>query len=1203
MDGQRIIKDLYSWPPRRVGSFNPGANPRYTVLAMIAAQLAKQERRLSGKQITHLFLSPKLRPEMLKIVDRFAPHMTFQRAAEPTTKAKRRTANLDAMHALEATPLGRSAASKLFQFTGWGGLSLEEVQDRIPEQFSQDSMALVHEWYTPSLVADAIAERVSPFLDKLVNNLGMVKALEPSAGVGRFIDSFNRLRPDLSIRWTAVELNHVSATILRKLHPYTTVHVGPYEAYNREYGDGKFDLVVANPPFGSQARTRIYTSLDPDKRFREPFDYAYFVKRSIAALKRCGIAVFVLPRSFMSGASRYNVALRSYVFRRVHLLSSFRLPSSDGNKKLFPGQDLVVDVIVVQSRGGVLVQDAPRDDSLIEGKYYEKTPDNILGKEAQNSRGRYTVEGPFDGLPKIVARKECVVCEVEPEKAPKVRRTATTSDDDPALAFAVSLGERVRKYLSSVARGTEDTGVSWEELQTGLQDLQELHRNPWQWPALVQLSDAGDEGAQGLLRGFEKNGELTEPLQQKPAIDARGLDPNDVVALAQKLAPAGGLETHRLLSEHERLGGTSSLETLTKKLLSRGYMLYQQRLFPEWEYLSGDLWFKYDRLPEGSQGERQREALLAKIKPAVFADLEVDPRLAWVPIQVVRMWLDQDQDLEGVVLERRGGVIHASVHRWGGIQVVDWLNHMTFSPYSEPPLDESKYPPAVTEEIKKLEGEGKKITSAIRRRLWSIYYLDQFRQWIKTEPGAQDILTNAYNRAFKGFVLPEFDDTPIHIERWTKNKSLQLRPHQIRAVKARAMTRGGILALAVGAGKTFTSLALIALGRQEGWIKRPVVVVPAGIIWQWVDEVARVLPDFRVGVVGSVRYIGKSGKKKGKLTSRTAKPEERAREWLHFQAGLYDLVLLTDTSLGTTRISEGELEAYARDREAMMRSLYIERQKLRGKHESDLSERDRAIQKYGAQAWVADTLELRNRVYDPGVSWSELGIDFLVYDETGNIRRTWSPAPREFGMPKYMGTSHKGSKRGWQADFRAALVRMNGGGILALSGTVGENSPAEPYNLLHFIDPRIMERVGITDVEQFISRYVVTDSRLVMKPTGERKISDAVVGFKNLNELRTILFTWGNFVSHEQAGIKLPDSEELLVEVEMSVAQRDIYDFHRERAQAALKRADSNSVFSALSRMREVTVHELLGGQGYSWSTAHGGTARKEVTSRALDST
>ncbi len=1204
MDGQRILKDLYSWPPRRVGSFNPGANPRFTVIATIANQLAQQTRQLSAKQIIHLFLSPKIRPAMLKMTDRFAPHMTFERPVEPTTKAKRRAANLEAMDALQLATIGRSAATKLYKFTGWGGLSLEEVQGLIPPQFTQDSLALLHEWYTPSHVADAIAERISPFLDKLANNVGIVKALEPSAGVGRFLDSFNRLRPDLSIRWTAVELNHVSATILRKLHPYTTVHVGPYEAYNREYGDGKFDLVVANPPFGSQARTRIYASLDPDDRFREPFDYAYFIKRSIAALKRCGIAVFVVPRSFMSGTTNYNIALRSYAFRRVHLLSAFRLPSTGpGTKRLFPGQDLVVDVVVAQSRGGVLVADSPRDDDVVKGLYFEKNPNKILGKETTNSRGRYTVvtEVDLEKLPEIVSRPECVNCAIEPEKPPRTRRTTTQDELDPALAFAVSLGERVRAYLGAVARGKTD-GVSWEELQTGLSDLHELYPNPWKWPALVQLANSGDVGAQGLLRGFEKNGELAEALREEPELNTRGLDSNDLIALAQKIAPAGGVLPSKLHELHRSLGGTKSETALTQKLLKQGYMIHEGRLYPEWEYLSGDLWHKYDSVPEGQQGELQRAALLAKMKPAVFADIEVDPRFTWVPLEVVRMWLVNGLNHEGIVLSRTDGVLRGSTGRkYGSQQVIEWLNHMSFSPHSEPPLDQSKYPAAIVQEIDSLAAEGKNITSAIRRRLWGIYYLDQFRQWIATEPGAQELLTNAYNRSFKGFVLPEFDDTPIHIERWTKDPNIQLRPHQIRAVKSRVMTRGGILALAVGAGKTFTSLAIIALGRQQGWIKRPVVVVPAGIVWQWYDEVARVLPDYRVGVVGSKRYIGKSGKKKGKLTSKTATPQERSDEWLKFQAGLYDLVLLTDTSLGTTKVSANELAVYAQQRDAMMRSLYLERKKIKGKRDDKITERDRAIMKHGAQAWVEEVLELKNRVYDPGVAWSDLGIDFLVYDETGNIRRTWSPAPREFGMPKYMGGSHKGSQRGWQADFRAALVRMNGGGILALSGTVGENSPAEPYNLLHFIDPEIMERVGITDVEQFLSRYVVIDSKRTMKPTGERKVEDAVVGFKNLNELRTILFTWGNFVSHEQAGIKLPDSEELLVEVEMSPAQREIYDFHRERAKQALKQRKSNSVFSALSRMREVTVHELLGGEGYSWSTAYGGLARKEVTEKALE--
>ncbi len=1207
MDGA-VLKDLYSWAPRRVGTFNPGGNPRFTVLAKMAVELAQQSG-LSHKQVIRILLSPAPRPALVNIVDHLASKMTFERAEEPTTRAARRDANLAAMSALQLETIGRSAAKKLYSFTGWGGLSLEEVEDQIPDQFHQDSLGLVHEWYTPSKVADAIAAQLNPFLDKLANRIGIIKALEPSAGVGRFIDSFNRLRKDLSFRWTAVELNHVSAGILRKLHPYTTVHVGPYEAYNRDYGDSKYDLVVANPPFGSQVKTRIYAGKDPDNRFKEPFDYAYFVKRGVAALKRCGIAVFLIPRSFMSAKTRYNDSLRSYVFRRAHLLSAFRLPSSGpGNSRLFPGQDVVVDLVVVQSRGGVLTADSPQDKDLVGGEYFEKNPDKLLGRETTNSRGRYAVvtDEELNKLPPIVARPECSTCKVEPEKPPRTKRRISTLD--PPLEFATSLGDRVRAYLAGLAKG-KDVRAEWVELQTGLEDLQQMHHNPWSWPALVDLAEGGHQGAQGLLRGFEKNGDLVEGLRKKPATEAKDLDPNDVVALAQKVAAVGGVTPGQLHSLHLRLGGTASEEHLRTQLLNKGYMTDGGRLFPAWEYLSGELWFKLgqvERLKERigiEQAEKQKKALIERIKPAVFADLEVDPRMAWIPYSVVQRWLINDLKVdESLVLSRTVGVLRGA--KYVGLeatQVIDWLNHFSFTPYTDAPLAESKIPEAIKQEIESLDSEGKKISTAIQRRLWSIYYLDQFRQWLATEPAAQELVTEAYNERFRGFALPEFDDSPIHIERWTKDPKLQLRPHQVRAVKARTRTRGGILALAVGAGKTFTSLAIIALGRQEGWIKRPVVVVPAGIVWQWYDEIARVLPDYRVGVVGSTRYIGKSGKKKGKLTSKTSSPKDRSDEWLRFQAGMYDLVLLTDTSLATTRVNAGELAAYARTREAMMRSLYKQRRKLQGKDEDKLSERDRALMKHGAQAWVEDMLELKNRVYDSGVAWADLGIDFLVYDETGNIRRTWSPAPREFGMPKYMGASHKGSQRGWQADFRAALVRMNGGGVLALSGTVGENSPVEPFNLLHFIDPAIMERVGVSDVEQFLSRYVVIASKRVLKPTGERKVQDAVVGFKNLNELREILFTWGNFVSHEQAGIKLPDSEELLVEVEMSLEQRTIYDFHRARAQRALERRQSSSVFSALSRMREVTVHELLGGEGYSWPTAYGGLARKEVSEKALE--
>ena len=39
--------------------------------------------------------------------------------------------------------------------------------------------------------------------------------------------------------------------------------------------------------------------------------------------------------------------------------------------------------------------------------------------------------------------------------------------------------------------------------------------------------------------------------------------------------------------------------------------------------------------------------------------------------------------------------------------------------------------------------------------------------------------------------------------------------------------------------------------RQEGWCKRPVVLVPNSIVWKWEADIRRVLPDYRIAVIGS----------------------------------------------------------------------------------------------------------------------------------------------------------------------------------------------------------------------------------------------------------------------------------------------------------------------------------------------------------------
>jgi hypothetical protein len=138
-------------------------------------------------------------------------------------------------------------------------------------------------------------------------------------------------------------------------------------------------------------------------------------------------------------------------------------------------------------------------------------------------------------------------------------------------------------------------------------------------------------------------------------------------------------------------------------------------------------------------------------------------------------------------------------------------------------------------------------------------------------------------------------------------------------------------------------------------------------------------------VIGSRKKLVSRGKRKGQITSETDTPAERARKWTAFQAGQFDVVLLTYTALGRTRMNEDALRAYAEQTEAIRREVKLRQRNARGAKR--LTERQQAVLKEGVAAWIAEKLEIpEGWDYDPGIAWDELGIDLLIIDEAQNFK-------------------------------------------------------------------------------------------------------------------------------------------------------------------------------------------------------------------------
>ena len=1150
---------------------------------------------------------------------------------EHWTKSKRTRANLAAMNVLWARADGTNMTDDdrrtVAGYSGWGGLSIKEAASQFPVGLPvPDPQGLIHEFYTPAVVAQAVARVVGPLLPGLTGDNGRVLALEPSAGIGRFIRAMNRGPFDV-VDWKAVEYSELSALALAAVVPGLDLYHGPFERWIREHGDtyqGRINLLVSNPPYGLRGASKAE---DPNRVYRETMAYRYFLRRGLDLLAPGGLGVFLVPGGFLTSRTQPFVELRQKVLARHHLAGAFRLPSMNekGREAIFPGAMLVTDLLFFRARAGTLDTLDPSDEGIVNGGYYKEYPRHVLGREVGRDAGDddqtakprwgYQIQGDFTGLPDLVERPICSECHVIPfpVKVPKVggkdgpRAGVSRSGQDVDVSrygeetrSAIDLGNRVDRYLATLADDGELAPMIWPELVEALRAWAKANGNPSVHVETVAASRAGIDGASRFLSAFDRAGGIIEGLRHpppKPEPRYTGRY-DDIPAQAEVVYRADRTLTASSLGAFHRspaVGGRSRDEDLVAALLATGtWYADGDTLVPAADYLTGALWPKLDRAMARGLDAQARK-LLATIAPAVYDDIDgVSARQGWIPLEVVNGWINATYTQGGyddVQLVRENGLVAPLGWKYDQLskkeseihptvmQIIGWINH-----------DKGLWAPGKGDDDEK---------DIDKRRIKQAEEWDaSFKGYAGADIGRRIQIEHAYNRQFRGFIAPNYTSEPLPMARWTPGRGsipasqlppgsrpIVLSPHQAAGARRVLANRGGLLAFDVGVGKTYTGLGIVARARQEGWCKRPVICVPNSIVWKWYADVKMVLPDYRVLVIGSKQRVSR----KGVDTSDTDSPEERAAKWTKFQAGEADLVLITYSALGRTRMNEKLVRAYAESTEAIQREITMRRRNAAKKKK--LSEREEAILREGMAAWVAEQMELpEGWDYDPGIAWDDIGVDLLMLDEAQNMKNLYLPEEREGGVPRFMGNPGDGSKRAWQFDFRCAAVRRrNGGtGIVLLSATPAKNSPLEFYNLIQYVDPGAWTRMGIRDPEGFIDRYLRIEMKQIVTPTMEVEERGAVVGFQNLHELRDVIFRYGEFKTAEDVGLKLPEPTVSIVEVDMDPVQDEKYDRYVREIESALKSTDPSDkvkILGLLARMALVAIHANLD-EGYDWNTA-----------------
>ena len=219
----------------------------------------------------------------------------------------------------------------------------ENTKDETEYKRYMDAMkqSVLTAFYTPPEITGTIADVLHE------HGIRPDRVLEPSAGVGAFVDAVLENRPDADIM--AFEKDLMTGKILKHLHPGQKVRVQGFEKIEKPFMN-HFDLAISNIPFGDVAvfDPDFSGSKDPARHSAARTIHNYFFLKSLDAVREGGIVAFITSQGVLDAPT--NAPIREYMMNHANLVGVARLPNN-----LFTdnaGTEVGSDLIILQKNSG-----------------------------------------------------------------------------------------------------------------------------------------------------------------------------------------------------------------------------------------------------------------------------------------------------------------------------------------------------------------------------------------------------------------------------------------------------------------------------------------------------------------------------------------------------------------------------------------------------------------------------------------------------------------------------------------------------------------------------------------------------------------------------------------------------------------------------------------------------------------------------------
>lgn len=1105
----------------------------------------------------------------------------------------RARASLEAIEALlrlreDQTEPTEEDLRTLRNWPGWGPLAPALAPDRegtwseIGEQlqrllsvreYRQAEQGTSTAYYTPDRIADACWSA----LQGLGFNGGRV--LEPGCGAGTFI---NHTPAGLDVDWFGVERDPTTAGIAALLHPDAEIINARLQ--DAALQSNSVDAVLGNVPYGNFA---VHDKTAP-KAVTDSI-HNYFIWRSVQALRPGGVAILLTSHYTMDSQDE---DARRAIAKHADLLGAVRLPNgalAEGGTGV-----LADILIVRRRDGEGPIDESWMGTSGVPGvpsqecnDYFINHPEHVLGEWAEGRAPRYghtlavkapenqdltaalgeafgsitaaaqaagrewkvaaaaqqwTVdnlpfpvredgrkEGSFhlvDGKPHEVIDGELVTVERAGKELPKLIRLrdatlkligAETNHDTPDAQLEPLRAEVNRLYDAyarihgpinryTLAQGEVDEETGERAVSRRYPRLGGFRRDP-DFVAVLALEDFDDEtqtAAKAPLLTRRVNKRIERPTSAASPEEALSLCLNfknkvDVPVIAQLLA----IEEDQVAAA---LGELVFPDPDTAELLTSG------------EYLSGPVVDKLERaeflLSQGREELQRHVDALREVQPEPLPPEDIKAKLGapWIPVEDVTAFAEE-------LLGTQVDIVHVAKTATWNVDLPMTIPEAATSEWGTSRVNAFELldlalngqAPKVYDTFRTPEGGSKRVRNDKETLLAETKLADlarRFASWVWEDADRADRLAADYNRIFNSTVLRRNDGSHLTVD--GLDPEFTPYEHQWDFVQ-RVLTaeEGSLCPYPVGAGKTATMFMTAVKLKQLGLVNKPMIVVPNHLLEQISRDGKKLFQNARILMAGK-------------------KDLADARSRMLFAArcatGDWDAIVMTHNSFGRLGVHPVTEATYLEE----LASAY--REALSAVDGDDANQRRikeiaKMVDRFDARA-----SDLRSKAIDAGVTYENLGVDFLQIDEAHLFKNLALPATTE-GM-----ALGKPSKRATDLDLKILTTRERTGrdNVVALySGTFISNSVREMFVFKHFTMPKRLEKLGLGSPDAWAANFIHFESRPEVGVDGVSfRLKRRPVEYTNADEALALFQEVAELRPREDFKIKRPQRVDRFVEIE-----------------------------------------------------------------------